>query len=186
MRADPQASTKKWLKIVFSVFLLYHLFTVLLMPIGGSLAGRKLGRFVLPYANTLGFNTTWQFFSPGPSPMFYLEYDVETDVDAPVASEPKVYPPARQAFAWDDGWNRRLYGMRFFALNPERLERYFIPFLCRENPGARGISVQAVFEKIDDLDRAARTDTLWNSDFKDLSERIDLPRQKFSCAEGGA
>ncbi len=168
----------KALKIGLSVFLVYHLITVLLLPVASSLAGRRLARYFIPYANTLGFNTTWQFFSPAPSPMFYLEYELETGADDEVP-ETKTYPPARKGHTWDEGWSRRLFGMRFFALNEERLENYFVPFLCRENPTAKSVVIQAVFEKIEDVERVGEY-----AEFKDMAERIDLPRRRYACPEG--
>ncbi len=148
------------------------------MPIGSSIAGRKYSRYFLSYANTLGFNTTWQFFSPGPSPMFYLEYEAEgageTQLSAPLA-----YPPLRQGFSWNDGWNRRLFGMRFMALSPERMERYFVPFLCRQVPGAKAISVRSIVDRVEDIERAGHF-----AEIKDMAERVDLPSQRYACPEG--
>src|SRR3954467_1869488 len=65
------------LKLVFSLFLLYHLAVIVIMPNPSSLLGRKYSRYLTDYANSLGLNTTWQFFSPGPAPVFYLEYTIE-------------------------------------------------------------------------------------------------------------
>jgi hypothetical protein len=169
-------------KVALTVFLIYHLSAVLLLPNSTSLVGRKLSRYFLNYANQLGFNTGWAFFSPAPSPMFYLEYDAEmANGEEANGGQPLVYPPHRVGFGYDDGWNRRLFGMRFFALNPERLERFFVPYLCRQVPGAQRITVQPVFERIEDVERAGE----W-AEFKDMSERLDLPRQKYSCPELGA
>lgn len=165
----------RWLKLGLSLFLVYHLSTILLMPNSSSLLGRKTSWLFLSYANTMNFNTTWQFFSPGPSPTFYLEYEVEMPGDRESISAPLMYPPQRKGLVWDDAWNRRLFGMRFFALTDNQLERFFIPYLCRENPGAEAISSRGVVEKVEDIERAGE----WAS-FKE-SQRLDLPRQRISC-----
>ena len=168
-------------KAFLTIFIVYHLLTVLIMPISGSMLGRRMGHVFSPYANLLGFNNTWQFFSPGPSPMFYLEYEVEkTDSDA-IASQVSFYPPAREKLTWDDGWNRRLFGMRFFSLNGDLLERFLGPYLCRQNPDAQAISVKRVFEKVEDIERIGE----W-ADFRELSQRLDLPRQRILCPAGAA
>jgi hypothetical protein len=168
-----------WIKALLSVFLLYHLFTVILLPNSSSLAGRQMSRYVIPYGNLFGFNTTWQFFSPGPAPTFFLEYEIETadSYDLP-PEEPRQYPDPRQGYSWSESFNRRFYGMRFFALDTFRLERFFIPFLCRMHPEAEFVTVQGIFEKIPAIERANE----W-ADFKEMSERFTFPRQRFSCPE---
>jgi hypothetical protein len=166
-----------FLSIILSGMILYHLAAVIVLPNSSSLLGRKTAGFFLPYANTLGFNTSWQFFSPGPSPMFYLEYFVEFDREGN-ESEVMPYPLRRVAGSWSDSYNRRLFGMRFFSLNPDRLERYLAPFLCRQHPGAVSISVQPVYEPIQSIDRAGDF-----SDFRDMRQRVDFPRQRFSCPD---
>lgn len=171
-------------KIALTIFLLYHLSAVALLPIGSSLLGRKLAWLFLPYANTLGFNTTWQFFSPGPSPMFYLEYrpdngeDVIANVAGSDASEPLTYPEKRHGTQWSEAWNRRLFGMRFLALNAERTERYLVPFLCRAADYPKSVDLKSVVERVEDIERPGEA-----SEFKDLTERVELPRQKYSCPE---
>lgn len=150
------------------------------MPNGSSLTGRKLSRYFSAYANTLGFNTTWQFFSPGPSPMFYLEYEPVYDFDDGAGSipEPQFYPPKRKGFEWSDHWNRRLFGMRFFALQPQRLERYLVPFLCRQFEGAAAIRIRSIVDQVEDIERVG----LW-SELRESTQRLDLPSQEFSCPE---
>ncbi len=168
----------KALKIALSAFLLYHLATVLLMPNGSSLTGRKLSRYFSAYANTLGFNTTWQFFSPGPSPMFYLEYEPVYNYDDEPDSGPFSYPPKREGFAWSDSWNRRLFGMRFFALHPGYMERFFVPFLCRQYEGAIAINIRSVIDQVEDLERVGM-----RSDLSESTVRVDLPSQEYACPE---
>lgn len=161
------------------MLILYHLGAVFIMPNSSSLLGRELAGYFLDYANLMGFNTTWQFFSPGPSPTYYLEYQVETPSDPDMLQAPTLqYPPKRKPFTWSDFYNRRLFGMRFFTLFPERLERFFVPFLCRQHPGATGVYVQSVFERIPNIERAEA-----NARFKDMSERLDLPRRRYGCPE---
>lgn len=151
------------------------------MPIGSSLLGRKLGRYFVAYADQFGFNTAWRFFSPGPSPVFFLEYDVERPSDGDkIASEPEIYPPVRDSLSWSESWNRELYGMRFLALNSELLEKYLVPFLCRRHPGATAISVKKVYEKNEEIELAGI-----NAGDRDSTDRLEEPRQSFSCPSGG-
>ncbi len=165
------------LKVAISTFIVYQLFAVLLLPISGSLPGRKLARFFTPYANELGMNTTWNFFSPGPSPMFFLQYEVEmSDGSEANNGEPLIYPPPREGRTFSDGWSRRFYGMRYLALDSERYVSFLVPFLCRQTPGAAAIYVQGVLEKIEDIEKA---DT-W-AEYPDMTERMSLQRERHSC-----
>ena len=175
MASEPRRSA---LKVLISVFIVYHLAAVLLMLIGSSLAGRKLARFFLPYVNTLGFNSTWQGFSPGPSPMFYLQYEPDLGGDEVAASEPTFFPPKRAGFTWSDGWSRRLFSMRFLATNPELMERFLVPFLCRQSAGARSIDVQSIVDQVEPIDRPDEM-----TEFTEMTRRLDLPRQKYTCPE---
>ena len=123
------------LKAVLSVFLVYHLLAILILPMGKGLLIRDLGRHFYTYANVFGLNTTWQFFSPGPSPIFYLEYsftypEVEGDDNSFEMSEPQLLPEKRNGFGVSDFYSRRLYSMRFLSLDDGRMENYMAPWLC--------------------------------------------------------
>ncbi len=165
------------LRFILSVFLLYHLAVILVMPNPGSLLGRKYSRYLADYANTLGINTTWQFFSPGPAPVFYLEYDVESaDLDA--ESPSFQFPQKRRASFYDDLYNRTLYSMRFFVLAPpETFERFFVRWLCRKHPEAESLSIRTVGEPVANIERASGDES-----FDELSEKVPLKeRQRFTC-----
>lgn len=167
----------RFLRFIISVFLLYHLAVVLIMPNPGSLLGRKFSRYLTDYANTLGINTTWQFFSPGPAPVFYLEYDVESeDLDAETPSF--QIPPKRRASYYDEFYNRTLYSMRFFVLAPvETFERFFVRWLCKQHPEAVSLAIRTVGEPVKNIERAQGEES-----FDDLSEKMPIKqRQRFTC-----
>lgn len=165
------------LKIFFTVFLLYHLAAIVIMPNPSSLLGRKYSRYLTNYSNLLGINTTWQFFSPGPAPVFYLEYDVEPKDPS---GEIKTYeiPERRRASYYDELYNRTLYAMRFFVLAPqETFKRFFVPWLCKQHPEAASLSIRTLGEPIENIERASGSET-----FEDLSEKVPLKqRQRYNC-----
>jgi hypothetical protein len=183
-RVDRSPGSTLGLKLVrgcLSIFIIYHFVVVGVLPNSSSIVGRTLSRFLLPYANLFGFNTSWQFFSPGPAETFFLEYQVESaksgeDLDTPTL----LFPPKRSGYSFDDFYSRRLYSMRFFVIYPDRLQQFFIPFLCRQNPGATGIWVESVFERLPSLEKLSSERT----SLHDLAERSQLPRQRFPCAGG--
>lgn len=169
------------LKIGLSIFVLYHLLAVTILPMGSGLIIRELGRYFTPYANLLQLNTTWQFFSPGPSPIFYLEYSFleETADGEDFETEPELLPERRQTFGYSDSYNRRLFSMRFFSLNQQRLELYLVPWLCRQNPKAVQVTVRQKFGQIKSVERA-RTDRELE-DFSQMAEPMNLPSSTHAC-----
>ena len=169
---------RRLVSILLTPLILYHLLAVALLPNGGSVEGRAFMPYLATYANQLGFNTPWQFFSPGPSPTLYLEYEIEAS-DDPLGlnSEPRIWPPPKTDFGFDDRYSRSLYSMRFFALNDERLERYFVPWFCKRHSGADAIHVRAVVEEISEL---AKSEWVGET-LSDLSRRVEYGRRRFSC-----
>lgn len=172
------------LKVGLSIFVLYHLLTVTILPMGSGLIIRELGRYFTPYANLFQMNTTWQFFSPGPSPIFYLEYSfLEVNADGEeVDTEPRLLPERRQSFGYSDSYNRRLFSMRFFSLNQQRLEQYLVPWLCKQNPKAIQVTVRQMFGQIKSVERVRSETDL--EDFSQMSEPMNFPRSTHSCESG--
>jgi hypothetical protein len=173
------------LKVILSFFIIYHLATVTILPMGSGLLIRELGRYFVPYANLFQLNTTWQFFSPGPSPIFYLEYTYlfETDDGGETESEPNLLPERRTGFGYSDFYNRRLFSMRFFSLNEQRLVRYLVPWLCRQNEKATSVSVRQKFGQIQSVERARTGRDL--ESFSDMAEPMNFPSSTHSCPRDG-
>jgi hypothetical protein len=177
----------KIVKALASLFILYHLTAMFVLPLGTSRLTTVLGPYVSGYASTFGLNTSWQFFSPGPSPIFFLEYtfdsaapgaagnDKTRDSEA-VTSEVLQYPEPKKLYTFDDAKNRRLFGMRFFALEPDRLESYFVPFLCRLHKAAVAVDIKQVFEKVPSLENLDE-----NSKLREQTEKSNIKRQNFRC-----
>ena len=171
----------RFLRLVLSLFVVYHLAAVIIMPNASSLLGRKFSRYLTDYSNTLGINTTWQFFSPGPAPVFYLEYDVEeANREGDDSSDAKSYqlPPKRRASYYDELYNRTLYSMRFFVLAPvDTFERFFVRWLCKKHPEAESLSIRTVGEPVVNIERAGGEES-----FDELSEKMPIKeRQRFQC-----
>lgn len=168
-----------FLKAALSVFIAYHLFCVGLLPNSASIIGRKLGNVLTPYANPLIFNRTWQFFSPGPMPRFDLEYEVITpESELDLMREPQVYPPKPAGFTLGDYYIRSLAGMRFLGVKDASFESFFIPYLCRQYPGAVALDVRSVMEEVPQMESIGSEETMG---FADLAERKDLPRRRYEC-----
>lgn len=167
-----------WMRVAVSVFALYHLSCALLLPNPGSLVIRHVGRYLIPYANLFGLNTTWQFFSPGPVPVFYFEYSIETAADQASMSESETYYyPARIDRSWSDVQHRRRSSASLFAMNDTWLPNHLVPYFCRQHPEAVALNIRAVLEPTLSLERVRSDATS-----EDLTERVRTPRQHFECA----
>lgn len=173
------------LKSILSVFIVYHLLAILILPMGKGLLIRELGRHFYTYANIFGFNTTWQFFSPGPSPIFYLEYTFtypEGDDDSFETSEPQLLPEKRTGFGVSDFYSRRLYSMRFLSLDEGRLEKYMAPWLCRKDPRAESVTIRQKFAEIQAVER--HRGDMGGDNFSEMSDPADLPPRTYRCVRG--
>lgn len=63
-------------KILLSVWIIYNIFVMLVMPNVGAYFGRVTASVVTPYASTVGLNAGWNFFSPEPAQPMVLKYTV--------------------------------------------------------------------------------------------------------------
>jgi hypothetical protein len=146
-----------FLKALISIFIIYHLVVIIVLPNGFSYLGRVLHPFIVPYANTLGLNTTWNFFSPDPANTIFFEYSVrfEDEMGNPI-KEPifGVLPKEKDQIITDSSQRRFLYAVRFLMLDKNRLELLFAPWLCRQYEGATRVSIKQVTQQIPNLDMA--------------------------------
>jgi hypothetical protein len=154
-------SMKKWAINLFTLFLLYHLAVIVLMPNSGSILGRRWGDLIAPYANTLGMNATWEFFSPDPPQAFYFDYSVYFETEdgeekrAPVEG---FFPEWRTERTLHPNKIRLKNAVRFFALTRTSVEQAFIGYLCRQYPEANRVRVRQVTELVPPLEKARMID----------------------------
>lgn len=107
-----------------------------------SVWARVVGPYIVDYANLLGVNVLWQFFSPLPSPTMYLEYTLQRFPDNGEREEQSgVWPPKERAGMWRENWNRRSYSMRYMGADNRRMEELFAPWLCRQFPSTDHVEV---------------------------------------------
>ncbi len=169
-------------KIILSLWLVYHLFVILLFPNTQSLLSRKLDFILLPYANTFNLNTPWQFFSPFPGPKMYIEYT--TYKHNPGAENQEIiedgekhfFPPKNHYEPDWDNWRRQLYLARFVATESERFKKYFIPWLCRKHPGVTGISLEVIFAPVPNVEKASQFMTI-----EEMEQPQTAFKGKFDC-----
>jgi hypothetical protein len=141
-------------KGILVLFIALHLIVILLLPnVNSYVARHNFPSFLLAYANQIGFNTTWNFFSPEPAHTMYYEYQVFFKDEAldPVVG---YIPPQKDQVVTQSSDRRMLYAMRYFFLDPRRVERVLIPFLCSKFPDAERISIRHYVLQLPSLDQA--------------------------------
>ena len=133
------------LKVLLSLFILYHLAMMFIVPHYMSMIHEKVMPYFKPYAHTLSFSTSWDFYAPNPTYYYFFEYEI-------IHSKNKVdtfrWPPSRkESKRIYLNHNRLIYHSRFFMLLGKRhIIRHFIPYLCRIHPLADEITVQVMVE----------------------------------------
>ncbi len=133
------------LKLLLSLFVLYHLSMIFISPNTRSLAHEALMPYFTFYASALSLNNAWDFYAPNPTYYYYLEYEV-------IDSKDKVatfrWPPKRKESQLIYlNHNRLLYHARFFIMaGPQNIRRYLIPYFCRQHPFADEITLKIMFE----------------------------------------
>ena len=178
------------IKKILSVFLVYHLLVIVVLPNCDSILGRKLSPWLTPYANTLGLNTSWRFFSPEPSPTIYYVYDADTAESPARAAADQFWqergfitgrwPPEQPQGMLAENIRRLVYHSRFTTMNAERVEKFMGSLLCRFFPQAPTVSVRAVLQEIPSIEKSA----LGSESFSESARERTLETFEFSCVKG--
>ena len=159
---------RPWIRVLakglVSLWVVYHLVVIVIMPQPLSLLYAPLKPYLMPYAYTLKFSNIWSFFAPNPDHYSYFEYDVyyESSVRHQKTKKGrrgkrsgrfKTPRQNKKTFIWplsrkeservSLNHNRLIWHSIFFyhRSSPRTVRRYLLPFLCRLHP--RGLRVVA-------------------------------------------
>ncbi len=125
----------RWLKAALSVWIVYHLFAVMLIPNSQSFLGMKAVPWIEPYANFFEFTNIWSFFAPEPGPPpVYIEYELIDRQGG--ASEFGRWPERQSPFSLRERQNRRIAAAEFMMSSEVRAERMMVQYLCRRHSQA--------------------------------------------------
>lgn len=163
MMNRPEKPRSKWLLIILSLFLAYHLTVMVVLSNGGSFLARTLTPYLIPYANLIQMNTTWNFFAPDPAHTMFVKYKIEfTDADGNDLKEPVIgfIPPEKKHIVIDSSKRRFLYAMRFLLLDNNRMQTILGPWLCRKYSGATRVIMENRLIAIPNLDQALLDSTV--------------------------
>ncbi|MCX7977885.1 MAG: hypothetical protein N2578_02655, partial [Bdellovibrionaceae bacterium] len=59
------------LLVLFSVWIVYHIVVISVIPNQSNFLNRYFEKAIVPYASQLGMNASWNFFSPDPAHTMY-------------------------------------------------------------------------------------------------------------------
>lgn len=140
---------KRIFKAILSVMIVYQLVVIFLVPNQLFYVTQKIAPIVIPYANLMGFNTVWQFFSPDPGPPVYLEYEVFKEGELVGTFH---FPPFKDPYWLREKYNRRLAAFRMVGKDNGLASKVFGPMLCREHPEATRLEMNVLTVKFPSLD----------------------------------
>lgn len=181
--------TRTYLKVGLSFFIVYHLATILVLPNSDSIISRKISPVLAPYANALGLNTSWRFFSPEPSPTIFFVYDADMTDGGVMAPKDQFWrdrgfitgrwPPENPKGMIKENVKRLVYHSRFATMSRDRVEKFMGSLLCRFFPKAQTVSVRAVMREIPSIEKSVLTE----EEFGQSSRERDMDNFEFSCAK---
>lgn len=169
------------LKVLFYAFIVFHLIAVVLVPNESAIQTRAVQSWILPYLNTLGLNTHWRFFSPGPMPALYMKYQLnkeelkEDSTQSVDMYEERTFPKRKNGLFYSSSYIRRLYTLRHHGFDRARIENFFAPYFCRIHPGSETIHFEVFTYKIPRIESLDREII-----YEDLEKKI-IHQLNFQC-----
>lgn len=129
-------------RLLLSLFLLFHVFAIWASPNPRSFLYLSSSPVLKPYLDFLGLNSSWAFFAPEPVfPPMYLDYAIEFADRDTVRGR---FPEQQDHNFFRDRFNRRMSLSRSIMTNEAHTQNMFVPYLCREYPGASDIKLWRV------------------------------------------
>ena len=162
-------------KILLSLFLVFHVVAIFVLPNPDSILYREWQGVIATYGSTIGMNTTWRFFSPNPS-LSTVEYEVVKSGHEP---EKFRYPASVEQVGSREAFNRLMNFAIFMAATRENLEKFLHPYICKMHPDAEQIAYYIITNKFPTIENAQ----LRASSREDLSVKARNPAGEFDCAK---
>lgn len=194
-----KSMNRTFVKRLLSLWIIYHLFVIFVMPNAGSFLGRYFGSYLVPYANIFGLNSPWMFFSPNPAAEYTMNITLypktplenasfaekETDPLAAATTEVASAPPTeiqwpiqKHAILISTPAIRNFYLMHFFIRTPQYIETLLAPWFCKENPNSESVNIYIKIKNPPTLDKAR---VLNDENLKNSYEEVNYFERTFSC-----
>ena len=180
------AKAKPLFKILLSFWIVYNIFAMMVMPNIGSYFGRITSRFLGPYANAVGLNAGWNFFSPEPAHPMYLKIVInypDNSDGTPQESVETTYPPPETEESVPSLTRKREWAvMRFMVLDSKKLRLLMGPWLCKQYPGANSVDMEHVVDTIPLLDQAVLQS---DNSLSEMSQEVKYAKASYNCDGSG-
>ena len=93
-------------------------------------------------------------------------------------SKEYFYPEQKDGSDFSMNVRRHNYMMRFIAIDPNRVNQFFVPWVCKQNPGATKVQFGLILTRIPSLDKVI---TLKGTPYDDLLVTEELNPNVFNC-----
>jgi len=178
---NKESNLKKYGKIIFSFWILFHLACIITMPNSSSFLIRQLGQNLIAYSNVIGLHTSWNFFSPDPAHVMYFQYSIHRkDQSLEEESEELYIPPEKNRGPFATAKRRVMYSMRYMILDQRRVDALLGPWICHRHPEAETIHVEHKIESIPPIDEVVLDD---QREGKNESRMIKMVDRDFNCQD---
>ena len=129
------SSRTVWLKIGLSVFLIFHLFAVIIVPNSMNYLGLQTGPILERYVNFFELSQNWSFFAPEPGPPVFVEWEILDAQGEPI--EKTRWPALGSTY-------RKVSLAVFTSTTDEKVDQLMGSYLCRTNPKAGSVRIWRV------------------------------------------
>jgi hypothetical protein len=142
-------------RVLLTLFIVFHLFAVVLAPNINTYLGTRALSIVYPYISFFEIASQWGFFAPdpGPPPVF-IEWEIIGDEGESIGTG--LWPEKKETFFLRERQNRRIGVTRFLIQSDERVTKTFGPYLCRKNSKARSVRLWRVWHTIANIHDIAK------------------------------
>lgn len=142
-----------------SLWILYHLVGILIMPSPQSILVKNWAWFFRPYLNALTINTTWNLFSPDPATAGFMNVQMVSQ-EFETGVKEFTWPRMADQKDRDPRFARELYFMRYMVMNENHIKNIVIPEICKQDKSIQEVSLRFYTTVIPSLE-VASTDR-WN------------------------
>lgn len=164
-------------RILLSVFVIFHLFAIFVLPNPENILYRTSAPLITEYGNLLGINTTWRFFSPNPL-IRYMEYTVYNhDAEKNLVGEVHRFPRHFSEEPFFENFSRKLNNAMLMMNQVTFLREKFSKIMCGWHPGAETIAVASRGRIVPNIEKSQ----LFEGGRESLGEVRSSPVAEFDC-----
>lgn len=141
------------IKSCLSIFLLFHLAVMLLVPNGDNRVGAASAPFMEPYVEFFEFSEHWSFFAPDPGEPVYIQWELVNKIGATIGQG--MFPDAKGPYLFGERQDRRLLAAVFMIFDDSKLVKIMVPYLCASNPQVDSVSLWKIVDSPISMEDAA-------------------------------